>query len=65
MNKLHITGWNEFVHERENAAVARLYPRGLHQVLADMLGQQAGLSVRTATGPSVHDAAGRLTSPQS
>jgi trehalose utilization protein len=49
MQNLRITIWNEFIHERKNPAVARLYPRGLHQTLADMLAKQAGVSVRTAT----------------
>jgi trehalose utilization protein len=49
MQKLRVTIWNEFVHERENAAVARIYPRGIHGTLAESLGEQDGLAVRTAT----------------
>lgn len=49
MQTLRVTVWNEFVHERRNAAVARIYPRGMHGVLAEMLSRQPGLSVRTAT----------------
>ncbi len=46
---LRITIWNEFVHERQNPAVADIYPKGIHQALADMLGVHADLEVRTAT----------------
>jgi trehalose utilization protein len=49
MSKLRITIWNEFVHERENAEVAKIYPRGLHRTLADALAKDEGLLVRTAT----------------
>lgn len=40
--------WNEFIHERENAAVRALYPEGIHAAIAAGLGTD-GLSVSTAT----------------
>jgi trehalose utilization protein len=49
MSKLRVTIWNEFVHERQNDEVARIYPRGIHQVLADAMGSEEDLKVRTAT----------------
>lgn len=49
MQPLRVTIWNEFVHERQNPAVAGIYPRGLHHTLAEVLGRQEGWSVRTAT----------------
>jgi trehalose utilization protein len=49
MQPLRVTVWNEFVHERENPVVGGLYPRGIHGALAGFLGNQTGLSVRTAT----------------
>ena len=49
MQKLNVTIWNEFVHERKNPAVARIYPQGLHQTLAAAFGKQADWQVRTAT----------------
>jgi len=49
MQKLRVTIWNEFVHERQNAAVAQIYPGGIHRALADALGKREGLCVRTAT----------------
>jgi trehalose utilization protein len=45
---LRITVWNEFRHERSNAAVGRIYPDGIHQALAAPL-REAGHAVRTAT----------------
>jgi len=49
MQKLRITIWNEFVHEQQHTAVASIYPGGIHRALAEVLGRQEGLSVRTAT----------------
>jgi trehalose utilization protein len=49
MQALRVTIWNEFIHERENPEVARIYPHGIHQVLADAFSRQDGLRVRTAT----------------
>lgn len=48
---LAVTVWNEFVHERTNEVVRRIYPDGIHQVLADGLRRQLGhrIEVRTAT----------------
>jgi trehalose utilization protein len=34
---LRLTIWNEFIHEREHAAVKALYPDGIHAVLAKAL----------------------------
>ncbi len=49
MSTIRVTIWNEFVHERENEAVAQLYPRGIHQALAHAMSSQEDLKVRTAT----------------
>ena len=35
MEALGVTVWNEFVHERENAERATIYPRGIQQTPAD------------------------------
>ncbi len=40
--------WNEFRHEKHSPAVAAIYPRGIHEAVAEPL-RAAGLSVRTAT----------------
>lgn len=46
---IRVTVWNEFVHEQENEAVKRLYPEGMHTVIAAALDQNADMAVRTAT----------------
>ncbi|MDB6073887.1 MAG: Trehalose utilization protein ThuA [Verrucomicrobiaceae bacterium] len=48
-NALRVTIWNEFVHERQNPAVAEIYPQGIHQALANVLAVQQDFVVRTAT----------------
>ena len=46
---IRVTIWNEFVHERQNAAVAEIYPRGIHAALAEGLGGNTDFATRTAT----------------
>jgi trehalose utilization protein len=48
---LRITIWNEFVHERSSAAVGKIYPAGIHAVLATALAEKFGTcaTIRTAT----------------
>ena len=49
MSAIRVIVWNEFVHERTNAAVAKIYPRGLHQAIAGFLSTDSELEVSTAT----------------
>lgn len=51
MGPLRVTIWNEFLHERHNEVVKRIYPDGIHAVIADGLREQLGeeVVVRTAT----------------
>ena len=46
---IRATVWNEFRHEKENEAVANLYPAGMHKVIADFLNTAGGIEARTAT----------------
>ena len=46
---LRVTVWNEYRHEKENEAVARVYPDGIHTAIADGLRQSGDVTVRTAT----------------
>ncbi|MEX0938726.1 MAG: ThuA domain-containing protein [Pirellulales bacterium] len=48
---LRVTVWNEFIHERSLESVRRIYPDGMHAVIAAGLAEQLGDSVqiRTAT----------------
>jgi len=48
MNKINVTIWNEFVHEKE-ADIAKVYPQGIHGALAKMLGSYDDLNIKTAT----------------
>ena len=48
---LRVTIWNEYVHELTSDAVRKLYPAGMHAVLAAAISQQLGdaVQVRVAT----------------
>ncbi len=47
MNKIRVTVWNEFRHEKQNDLVKSVYPDGMHSVIADFL-KTDGFEVRTA-----------------
>lgn len=49
MSKVQVTIWNEFVHERTNDFVKKLYPKGMHEAIAEYMRKQPGFEVRTAT----------------
>ncbi|MFO1538984.1 MAG: ThuA domain-containing protein [Chloroflexota bacterium] len=46
---VRVTIWNEFIQELRDEPVRRIYPDGMHRVLADALGARGDLTVRTAT----------------
>lgn len=46
---IRVTVWNEFVHETREANIAAVYPHGIHAVIADFLGANEDMTVRTAT----------------
>jgi trehalose utilization protein len=47
---IRVTVWNEFRHEkRVGEEAAKIYPDGMHAVIAKHLGAQPGIEVRTAT----------------
>lgn len=46
---VRVTVWNEYQHERENPAVAAVYPDGIHEAVAAFLRDQPEVVVRTAT----------------
>ena len=41
--------WGENIHERTNAVVAQVYPRGMHTTIADALNSDSAISATTAT----------------
>jgi trehalose utilization protein len=53
---LRITVWNEFVHERTREDVQRVYPQGIHDVIAEGLVASLGAEalVQTATLDEPH-----------
>ena len=48
-DKIRVTVWNEFRHEKKNPKVTEIYPKGIHEAIAEHLRVQGGLDVRTAT----------------
>ncbi len=49
MTKLpRVTVWNEGRHEKKDPVIGKVYPEGMHSVIANAL-RQKGLDVRTAT----------------
>lgn len=49
MRKLHVTIWNEFVHERELPAIQAVYPEGIHGCLAAFLQREEDMEVTCVT----------------
>jgi trehalose utilization protein len=47
--KIKVTVWNEFVHEKKNEAVKRIYPDGMHAVIGRALSANPDMDVRAAT----------------
>ncbi len=45
---IKVTVWNEFHHEQNNEAVAKIYPNGIHNAIADFL-RCEDIEVKTAT----------------
>jgi trehalose utilization protein len=41
--------WNEFYHEQFKERIKKVYPEGIHRALAEFLGREEDISVRTAT----------------
>jgi trehalose utilization protein len=46
---LRVTVWGENVHEKKHPVVAQLYPRGMHETIAEGLRELGGVEVHTAT----------------
>ncbi|NIA14918.1 MAG: trehalose utilization protein ThuA [Nitrospiraceae bacterium] len=47
-DKIRVTVWGEYRHELKNEAVKKIYPDGMHTVIANGLARNAGIEVRTA-----------------
>ena len=49
MDPIRVTVWNEGRHEKQDAEIAAVYPKGIHGAIAVGLAAQPGFEVRTAT----------------
>ena len=45
---IRVLVWNEFRHERKSQRVAEVYPDGIHEAIAEFLGKEKDITVRTA-----------------
>ena len=45
---IRVTIWNEFVHEKTEESIRKIYPDGIHKVIADFLGKNEDMVVTTA-----------------
>lgn len=48
MEKIKVTIWNEFRHEKTDAAAKALYPNGIHATIGDFLSKDETLEIRLA-----------------
>ena len=46
---INVTVWGENVHERTNEVVRKVYPSGMHTVIANGLSQDPDIETTTAT----------------
>lgn len=49
MEKVNVTVWNEYIHERQEEKIKKIYPEGIHAAIAKMLGRDEKYNIRTAT----------------
>ena len=49
MKELKLTIYNEFVHEQKNNFVKNIYPKGMHEAIAEYMREKPGFQVATAT----------------
>lgn len=47
--KVRVTIWNEYEHEKDNEAVKKIYPDGIHKAIEKGLSEYPGFTTRTAT----------------
>ncbi|NIA21801.1 MAG: trehalose utilization protein ThuA [Anaerolineaceae bacterium] len=46
---VRVTVWNEFLHEKKDEAAGKVYPDGIHKVVAEALAAEPDIEARTAT----------------
>ena len=47
--KIRVTIWNEYLHEKKEERIAKIYPNGIHGAIAEKLGVFDEFSIKTAT----------------
>ena len=52
---INVVVYNEYVHELEDESIAAVYPNGIHNCIADFLGKNDDIQVRTVTLSSVEE----------
>jgi trehalose utilization protein len=48
-NEIRVKVWAEYRHERQPGKPQEIYPKGMHNAIADYLKKQPGMNVSTAT----------------
>ena len=48
MKTINVTIWNEFRHEKTSEKVQAVYPNGIHEAIAEFLGKEEDIEVKTA-----------------
>ena len=46
---IRVTVWNEFLHEKTDEKVKSIYPEGIHKAIAEFLGKNEDMEVKTIT----------------
>ncbi|ADL53848.1 ThuA domain-containing protein [Clostridium cellulovorans] len=46
---LKVTIWNEYIHEREDEHIKKIYPKGIHDCIAEFLGREKDIEIQIAT----------------
>lgn len=46
---IRVLVWNEYFHERKRPNVGAIYPNGIHGLIAEFLGKEEDITVKTAT----------------
>ncbi len=52
---IRVTVYNEYLHEVESEEIAAVYPKGIHGCIADFLGTNDDISVKTVTLETVEE----------
>ncbi len=49
MEKIRVTVWNEYFHEKEDPKIAAVYPNGIHGAIAERLSAYGDFEIKTRT----------------